>query len=211
MAIATLIEPLLAPFGVASNTLRFIAFVLALGIITFLRLVFGELASKSFAIAKPEGTSRLVAPFVKFFYYLFFPLTVVFNGTANTFVRAFGVPPASEIEETHSEEELRMIIGQSTKQGVLEEDEESMLKSVIELEETRAREIMVPRPNVAALPAKTGLKELVSATAEGSHTRYPIYEDDSIDRIIGVVHEKDVLRAVEAHGGLEAGLTAKDL
>ncbi len=174
-------------------------------------MVFGELAPKSVAIVKPEGTSLAVAPFMKFFYYIFLPGTWIFNGTANVFVRAFGIPPASETEEAHSEEELRMIIGQSTRQGVLEEDEESMLKSVIQLEETRAREIMVPRPNVVALPARMGLKDLVSATAVGIYTRYPVFEDDSIDRIVGAVHVKDVLHAVETHGGLEAEVTARDL
>ncbi len=130
---------------------------------------------------------------------------------ANAFVRAFGIPPASETEETHSEQELRMIIGQSTRQGVLKEDEEGMLNAVIQLEETRAREIMVPRPNVVALPAEMGLRELVSVAAAGAYTRYPIFEDGSIDRVIGAVHVKDVLRAIEAHGGLEAEVTVKDL
>jgi len=209
-AIAAFIEPLLASI-LPDSLFHAVAFAIAFGIITFLHVVFGELAAKSFAIAKPEGTSQLVAPFMKFFYYLFLPGIWIFNGTANAFVRAFGVPPASETEEAHSEEELRMIIGQSTRQGILEEDEEDMLRAVIELEETRAREIMVPRPNVVALPAEMGLKELVSVAAAGNYTRYPIFEDDSAERIIGMVHIKDVLRAVESVGGLEAYLTAKDL
>ena len=209
-AIAAFIEPLLASI-LPESLFHAVAFAIAFGIITFLHVVFGELAAKSFAIAKPEGTSQLVAPFMKFFYYLFLPSIWIFNGTANAFVRAFGVRPASETEEAHSEEELRMIIGQSTRQGILEEDEEDMLRAVIELEETRAREIMVPRPNVVALPAEMGLKELVSVAAAGNYTRYPIFEDDSAERIIGMVHIKDVLRAVESVGGLEAYLTAKDL
>ena len=209
-AIARLIGPLLAPL-LPESLVHAVAFAIGFGIITFLHVVFGELAPKSVAIVKPEGTSLLVAPFMKFFYYIFLPGTWLFNGTANVFVRAFGIPPASETDDTHSEEELRMIIGQSTRQGVLEEDEEGMLKAVIQLEETRAREIMAPRPNVVALPAEMGLKELVSVAAAGAYTRYPIFEDNSIDRIIGAVHVKDVLRAVEAHGGLEAEVSAKDL
>jgi CBS domain containing-hemolysin-like protein len=209
-AIAVLIDPLLAPL-LPESFVHAVAFAIGFGIITFLHVVFGELAPKSVAIAKTEGTSLVVAPFMRFFYYLFLPGTWLFNGTANIFVRALGIPPASETEETHSEDELRMIFGQSTKQGVLEEDEESMLKAVIELEETRAREIMVPRPNVVALPADMELKELVSVAAAENYTRYPIYEDDSMERIIGMVHIKDVLRAVEAEGGLEADVTSRDL
>lgn len=211
-AIATLIEPLLEPLGISDGTLHLISFVVGFGIITFLHVVFGELAAKSFAIAKPEGTSRFVAPFMKLCYYIFRPGIWLFNGTANAFVRMFGVPPASDAEEAHSEEELRLIIGQSTDQGILKEDEEGMLRAVIGLEETRAREIMVPRPNVTALPAEMGLKELFSVTAQGSHTRYPVYEGDSVDRIVGMVHVKDVLRAANEAEDLEAGgVTAGDL
>jgi CBS domain containing-hemolysin-like protein len=210
-AIATLIEPLLEPLGVSEGTLHAVAFVVGFGIITFLHVVFGELAAKSFAIAKPEGTSRLVAPFMKFFYYAFRPGVWVFNGTANAFVRMFGVPPASEGEEAHSEEELRLIIGQSTDQGVLKEDEEGMIRAVIQLEETRAREIMVPRPNVESLPAEMRLEELFSVVAEGNHTRYPIFEDDSGERIVGMIHAKDVLRAAKEAGDLEADVTSRDL
>jgi len=211
-AIATLIEPLLEPLGVSEGTLHVVAFVVGFGIITFLHVVFGELAAKSFAIAKPEGTSQLVAPFMKFFYYAFRPGVWLFNGTANAFVRMFGVPPASEGEEAHSEEELRLIIGQSTEQGVLKEDEEGMLRAVIQLEETRAREIMVPRPNVESLPAEMRLAELFSVVAEGNHTRYPLFEEDSADhQIVGMIHAKDVLRAAKDAGDHEAAVTARDL
>ena len=210
-AIATLIEPLLEPLDISEGTLHFVAFVVGFGIITFLHVVFGELAAKSFAIAKPEGTSRLVAPLMKFFYYIFLPGIWLFNGTANAFVRMFGVPPASAGEEAHSEEELRLIIGQSTNQGVLKEDEEGMIRAVIQLEETRAREIMVPRPNVESLPAEMRLEELFSVVAEGNHTRYPIFEDDSGDRIVGMIHAKDVLRAANEAGDLEAAVTVRDL
>ncbi len=210
-AFAHLIEPLLKPLGVPEGSIHIIAFAVAFGTITFLHVVFGELAPKSVAIAKPEGTSLFVAPFMRAFYYLFLPGIFVFNGTANAIVRLFGVPPASEREESHSEEELRIIIEASTRQGILDEDEEHMLEGVFELEETRAREIMVPRPYVVALPAEMKLKELVGVAAAGNYTRYPIYEGDSMDRIIGMVHVKDVLRAVEAHGGVEADVTAQDL
>ena len=210
-AIATLIEPLLEPFGISEGTLHFVAFVVAFGIITFLHVVFGELAAKSFAIARPEGTSLLVAPFMKLFYYAFWPGVWVFNGTANAFVRMFGVPPASEAEEAHSEEELRLIIGQSTEQGVLKEDEEGMLRAIIQLEETNAREIMVPRPNIESIPAEMRLEDLFSVVAEGEHTRYPIFEDDAGERIVGVIHAKDVLRAANEAGNLEADVTARDL
>ncbi len=209
-AFANFLEPLLEPLGVPEGSIHVIAFAAAFGTITFLHVVFGELAPKSVAIARAEGTALVVAPFMRFFYYLFWPGIVVFNGTANTVVRLFGIPPASETEETHSEEELRIIIEQSTRRGVLNTGEEHMLEAVFELEDTRAREIMVPRPDVVALPADTRLEELVLATA-GNHTRYPVFEGDSPERIVGMVHVKDLLETINQTRSLEADVSARDL
>ena len=210
-AFAHLIGPLLAPLGAPEASIHVISFGVAFGTITFLHVVFGELAPKSLAIARAEGTSLFVAPFMKFFYYLFRPGVIVFNGTANAIVSLFGVPPASETEETHSEEEVRLIVSQSARRGAVERDEEEMVDAVFELNDKVAREIMVPRPDAVTLPAEMPLKTLVSVAAAGNYTRYPIYEGESSDRIIGAVHVKDVLRAVESEGGLESDLTARDL
>ena len=211
-----LLEPLFIALSVPDGATDAIAFAVAFATITFLHVVFGELAPKSVAIARAEGTSLFVAPFMRFFYYLFYPGIVIFNGTANAVVRLFGVPPASETEEEHSEEELRLIISRSTERGVLNTGEEHMLEGVFELADTPAREVMVPRPDVVSLPAGLPLEELFSVIASGEHTRYPIHEEGSPDRIVGAVHAKDVMRAVEDEGGLgaragTAGLRAQDV
>jgi CBS domain containing-hemolysin-like protein len=210
-AVATVIEPLFGALGVSEDLLHPIALAIAFGIITFLHVVFGELAPKTIAIQSTEGTSLFVAPFVRFFYYLLLPGVVVFNGTANAITRLLGYPPASEGDDTHTESEIRTLVRQSARRGVLERDEEEMVSAVFELNDKVARGIMVPRPDVVSLPAEMDLKKLVSVAAAGNYTRYPVYEDDSPDRIVGAVHVKDVLRAVESEGGLDANLTARDL
>jgi CBS domain containing-hemolysin-like protein len=209
-AFAHILEPLLEPLGVPEGSVHVIAFAVAFGTITFLHVVFGELAPKSVAIARAEETALFVAPFMRFFYYLFLPGIYLFNGTANAVVRLFGVPPPSETEETHSEEELRIIIEQSALRGVLDTDEKDMLEAVFEMEGIRAREVMVPRPDVVAIPANVPLGDLFSVTAQGGHSRYPVHEDDSLDRIVGAVHIRDVMATVAAEG-LEVPITARDL
>ncbi len=191
--------------------MHFIAFVIGFSIISFLHVVFGELAPKTIAIQSSEGTSLFVAPFMKFFSYLLLPATYVFNGTANAFTRLLGYPPASESDETHSEDEIRTLVAQSARQGMLERDEEGMIRAVFELNDKTAREIMVPRPDVVALPENAGLRELVSVAAAGRYSRYPVHEGGAPDRIVGAVHVKDVLRTIESEGGLEADKTARDL
>ena len=206
-----LLEPLFVALSVPDGLTDAIAFAVAFATITFLHVVFGELAPKSVAIARAERTSLFVAPFMRFFYYLFYPGIVVFNGTANAVVRLFGVPPASETEDEHSEDELRLIIDRSTEQGVLGAHEDRMLDAVLSLEDTSVREVMVPRPDVASLPAGMSLRELFGVVASGEHTRYPVYEEGSSERIVGAVHAKDVMRAVEDGGGLGAQVRAEDV
>lgn len=210
-AVVVLIEPLLEPLGVEGALLHTIAFTIALTIVSFFHVVFGELAPKTIAIQSPEGTSLFVAPFMQFFYYLLLPGTILFNGTANLLTQLLGYPPASETDETHSEEEIRMILQQSEKQGVVQEDEADMIGGVFELDDKPAREIMVPRPDVVSLPANASLEHLVSVMGTGNYTRYPIFEEDEPDRIIGAVHVKDLLRIINEKGGLKADITARDI
>jgi CBS domain containing-hemolysin-like protein len=207
-AIARVIEPYFENAGVPAALVHPVAISIALSIASFFHVVFGELAPKTLAIQRAEGTSLFVAPFMRFFYYLLLPLTIVFNGTANAITRAFGIPPASEGEASHTEEEIRTLITQSTRQGILEADESEMIGGVFELGDTTAREIMVPRPDVVSFSADTPLGDLVAGAAAGNYTRYPIYEDDTGDRVIGAVHVKDLLRnTVESVGGVDLDAT----
>jgi len=206
-AVATLVGPLLMPL-LPEGAVSAVSFALAFAVIMFLHVTFGELASKSVAIARPEGTSLLVAPFMKFFRYLFAPAIWLFNGTANSAVGIFGIPAASEVEETYSEEELRALVRDSGRDGVLGADEQARTEAALDLDEKKAREVMVPRPDVSTLPADAPLKRLASAMADGRHTRYPVHEEGSPDRIVGTVHMRDVLRAVGSDG---ADAVARDL
>ena len=207
-AIASLIEPIFDDVGVPGALVHPVAIAIALSIASFFHVVFGELAPKTLAIQRAESTSLFVAPFMRFFYYMLLPLTTLFNGTANRITRAFGIPPASEGEESHTEEAIRTLITQSTRQGFMEADEEEMIGGVFELGDTTAREIMVPRPDVVSFSADTPLGELVAGAAAGHYTRYPIYEDETGDRIIGTVHVKDLLRnTVESVGGVDLNAT----
>ena len=209
--IADLIEPVFEDIGVPGALVHPVAIAIALSIASFFHVVFGELAPKTLAIQRAEGTSLFVAPFMRFFYYLLLPLTALFNGTANAITRAFGIPPASEGEESHTEEEIRTLISQSSRQGAVEADEADMIGGVFELDDKPAREIMVPRPDVVSLPADANLEHLISVAGPGNHTRYPIFEEDEPDRVVGAIHVKDLLRVVKDAGGIVSEITARDI
>jgi CBS domain containing-hemolysin-like protein len=208
-AVAALIDPVLGQV-LPPGVVHLVAFVLGFGFITFLHVVFGELAPKTFAIQEATRVALLLAPLMKFFYYVFVPGIVVFNGTANYFTRLVGVSPASESEETHTEEEIRMILTRSEETGHIDLDEVEMIESVFELGDTIAREIMIPRPDVETVPASMSLPDLRAVVATGTYTRYLVLDEDG-DQPLGFVHAKDVLRASETGTDSKESITAREL
>jgi len=193
-AVAALIEPILDPL-LPATLIHLVAFALGFSVITFLHVVFGELAPKTIAIADAERVSLLLAPPMKFAYYLFVPGIVVFNGTANVFTRLLGIPPASETDETLEEREIRRVLARSGEEGHVEMAEVEMIERVFDLDDTVVREVMVPRPDVVSVPADTSLSELRSTILDAEHTRYPVVAADDPDSVAGFVDVKDVLRA----------------
>ncbi|AKH98048.1 hemolysin family protein [Halanaeroarchaeum sulfurireducens] len=206
-AVAALIEPVLEPL-VPAGLIHLVAFALGFSFITFLHVVFGELAPKTIAIADAERISLLLAPPMKVTYYLFIPGIIVFNGTANAFTRLFGIPPASETDETLEEREIRRVLMRSGEEGHVEMAEVDMIERVFDLNDTVVREVMVPRPDMVSVPADMSLTELRSTVLDAGHTRYPVVAADDADQAVGFVDVKDVLRATES-GSTSA--TAGDL
>jgi len=193
-AVAALIEPILESV-LPTNIIHLVAFAIGFSIITFLHVVFGELAPKTIAIAQTERLSLFLAPPMKFFYYILYPGIVVFNGAANTFTRLLGVPPASETDETLGERELLRVLTRSGEGGDIDLEEVTMIERVFDLDDIVVREVMVPRPDVVSIPADAALSDLQSIILEAGHTRYPVLDADDGDQVIGFVDVKDVLRA----------------
>jgi CBS domain containing-hemolysin-like protein len=210
-AVAALIEPVLESLLPAS-LIHLVAFAIGFSFITFLHVVFGELAPKTIAIADAERVSLLLAPPMKLSYYLFKPGIVVFNGTANAFTRLLGIPPASESDETLEEREIRRVLMRSGEEGHVEMAEVDMIERVFDLDDTVVREVMVPRPDVVSVPADLSLSELRTMVLDAEHTRYPVVEADNADRVVGFVDVKDVLRASETGSeSATAGDLARDI
>ncbi|MFC4356345.1 hemolysin family protein [Halobium salinum] len=211
-AVAALIDPVLGAV-LPESLVHLVALVLGFGFITFLHVVFGELAPKTVAIQEAERIALLVAAPMRFFYILFKPGIVVFNGTANYFTRLAGISPASESEESHTEEEIRLILARSQEEGHVDVDEVEMIEGVFELGDTAVREIMIPRPDVVTLAADASLAEVRSLAAHESYTRYPVLdrEGNGGERVVGFVHVKDLFRLAELGAADAEGLTAADV
>lgn len=163
-------------------------------LITVLTIVLGELVPKSIAIRKADGTTMALALPLRWFFWLFWPFVWVLNGLTKGVLRLLRVKPATAADLAHSEDELRMILSASAEGGHIDEMEQSIMRRALTLGDVTVGQVMVPRTEMAALPAELPLREALEEIATTNHTRYPVYEDD-YDDTIGYVHVKDLYRA----------------
>jgi len=173
-----------------------VASVVAVGAISFLHVVLGELVPKTWAITYPEATSRLVAAPLIVFSWVTRPFNFVLNGSARVLLGLLGIRSTNpEADRVHSPEELRMLVEQSRKTGGLGAGDARMLEGVFEFSEKNAREVMTPRTEMVALPAGASLAEAADRVAAAGRSRYPV-TGESLDDVVGIVHAKDILRGL---------------
>jgi CBS domain containing-hemolysin-like protein len=193
-AVAVFVDALMKQFGVvptapAAHTVAGV--VTAFTVITFLHVVYGELAPKSVALVMPERLSGYVALPLMGFTKLMTPFIKVLNGTANASLRLIGIQPVSELKEVHSPEELRLIVMQSRAHGALGESDSAMLAGVFEFHEKRAADIMRPRTDVVGVPAAATEAEIRATLSRERYSRYPVV-DGSLDNVLGLFVAKDL-------------------
>lgn len=168
-----------------------ISITLAFALITLLHVVLGELVPRSIALHTPEKFSLLIARPINIITKIFTPLVWVFNGLGNFLLSLIKIPPAHTGHIVHSVEEIDMIIDASHREGVLNDTEKEILQNVFKFSDMLAKQVMVPRPDVIAIPIDTTGKELNKLIIEHQYTRYPVYDDD-LDHILGLLHVKDI-------------------
>jgi len=192
-SLAHLIEPLFAFAG--GTAAEEIAHSAAIGIsfflITMFHIVFGELVPKSIALQRSEGTALFVARPLQLFARLFHPFIVFMNGFGNLVVRALGMQAASEHLSIHTVKELEMLVAQSHKAGLLDNEEEVLLRRVFDFGEKTAQHVMVPRTQIVGVPQDILLEHFLEKVAEERYTRFLVYQG-TLDTITGMVHIKDV-------------------
>lgn len=197
-AVSHLILPVieLFPGTLQEGVSHSISAALAFAFITFLHVVVGELAPKSIALQDPENTSLAVARPTLLTERIFAPFIWALNGTGNALLRLVGVEPASSHDLVHSVEELRMIVSASAEGGTVAEEEREMLNAIFDLGGLVVRQVMVPRTEIIAVEADTRFDEMITLTTQSNYSKFPVYED-SLDQMIGIVHVKDLLIAMQ--------------
>lgn len=176
----------------SSSVATTIGHVLAFAIITVLHIVFGELAPKSLAIQRPIGTTMGIALPLHFFYLVFRPFIWLLNGFANFILKLIGISTLGGHEAHHSTEELHYLLDQGKESGALETNEHELIKNVFDFNERVVKNIMVPRTKISGIELNTPHKEVLEIIIREGYSRIPVY-DETIDKIVGIVHAKDIL------------------
>ncbi len=166
--------------------------ILAFSIITILHIILGELAPKSMAIQRPVNVTMFVALPLQLFYIVFRPIIALLNGMANLVLKLLGINPVSGPEAHHSSEELQYLLDQGKETGALDLNEHEMIKNVFDFNERVVKNIMVPRTKIFGIELTTPSDEWLDAIMKEGYSRVPVY-DDTIDKIVGIVHAKDIL------------------
>ncbi|MNK07582.1 Hemolysin C [compost metagenome] len=188
----SLVHDLLINFQLSEVYITSISTGLAFLFITVMHIVFGELAPKSIAIQRPVATTLFIALPLQAFYWMFRPFIWVLNGFANIVLKVFGISTIGGHDSVHSTEELYYLLDQGKESGALDTNEHELIKNVFDFNERVVKNIMVPRTKISGVELSTPKMEVVERIISEGYSRLPVY-DDIIDKIIGIVHAKDIL------------------
>ncbi len=181
-------------FGFTDVTIHKIALGISFLVVTFMHIVFGEIAPKALGIKMPEQIIVFVAPLLRVFYLVFKPFIFVLNASANILLRIIGIDP-NELEEGHSAEELKLLIKQGAEEGTIQTSQQEMIENVFNFNELTAKQILVPRTKVIALEVSSPDEEVINLVIMEGYSRMPVYKD-TLDDVVGIVHTKDLIPMV---------------
>ncbi len=194
-AIHHLLEAPLGLTGWPDQVIATIAFIVALVVVSFLHVVFGEMVPKNLSFSMPDRAALLLAPPLVGVARIFRPIIVALNATANGVVRLFGVQPKSEASSTFTLDEVATIVSRSTREGVLS-DRSGALSAAFEFTEKKVRDVALGLGSLVRLPEDVTPKDVERAVARNGFSRYVIV--DKAGEPVGYLHLKDVLDLEDA-------------
>lgn len=188
-----LLQPVFRAFAVESQAVRkSIAFAVGFTVITFLHIVVGEQAPKSFAIRRPLSTGLWVAYPMRVFYFLAFPFIWLLNESSLGLLRLLGLQPATEHEGASSEEELGVLVATAQKHFGASSFSRDLVQNALELRHRVARDVMRPRQEITTLDTEATVVECLELAEKTRYSRFPISEGGNLDRMLGAVHIKEL-------------------
>ncbi|AGX44012.1 hemolysin family protein [Clostridium saccharobutylicum] len=192
-AVSNMLSPIFNMFNLSEGTIHSISFVLAFSIITGFHIVLGELVPKSLAIITAEKIAMYTALPLIMFYNLTYPIMWLFNHTTNFILKIFGFSQMDEHEEAHTDEEIKLLVEESYKHGLIDKTELTFVDNIFDFSEKTVKDIMIPRTDMTCIFLEDSFDEIIKYALAEQLTRYPVCKD-SKDNISGFIHIKDLYR-----------------
>jgi CBS domain containing-hemolysin-like protein len=188
--------PVFSVVGIEPPLSKTLSIIFGLAIITFFTITVGELAPKAIAIKHYVNITIWFAAPLKLFYKIFKPFIWLLNVSANLIIKLFGISSVNQDEMVHSEEEIRFLISEGRKTGVIDSTEHQLIEKIFEFNDKVASDIMVPRNMMTALDIDETREKIIQKVIEDGFSRIPVYKD-TIDNIVGIIYSKDLISASE--------------
>ena len=195
--ISSRLHPLLSPLGINLVTTQIISFFLAVSILTFLSLVIGELLPKALGTQRPVGMALASSQPLRAFYILVAIPVWVVEKLSNLILKlVFRLEPVDFAQIDHTADELRYLVEETGRAHEVTQTEQEILTNTLELNDLCVRDILTPRSEVIVLDVHRTFRENLDIALDSKHTRFPLV-DGHLDKTLGLVHIKDLLREMQ--------------
>ncbi|HEX4814017.1 MAG TPA: hemolysin family protein [Nonomuraea sp.] len=192
------LAPVFAMIGIPEQLRLPISLTLALALVTFLHMVIGEMAPKSWALTHPERAALLLTFPFRAFTHLMRPLLSALNGVTNGLLRLFGVQPVNELATTRTPRQLAMLVGESGRMGLLDRAEHDLLTRALRLQAEGMERLMIPLASAAMVRPSAKATEIRAKASETAHLRLLVGSPTAVE---GALHVRDALLHPEATAG----------
>nr|NLD39641.1 HlyC/CorC family transporter [Actinomycetales bacterium] len=190
-AVAQLLEVPLGALGISGAVLHTISFTVAMAIVVFFHMVFGEMVPKNIAIARPGPTAIALGPTLFAVVTILRPFIWFLNWSANVFLKMLRVTPQDEVASTFTADQVAAFIEESRKEGILEDTEHQLLAGSVTIGEERLSSVMVPIAELVALPHGATPAQAADLCVSAGFSRFAIRSAGG--QLVGYVHLKDFL------------------
>lgn len=165
---------------------------IAVGVMTFLILIFGEITPKSLAHRYNNSFSLFIAPFIIVLEKIFLPFIWLLEKFLHSVMKLTGSPGHPNIM---TEDEIKAMVSLGAEEGALEKHEQEFIENILEFNDIQVKEVMTPRRDIKALPLDTSVGKAAKYVAKHMHSRFPVYKDN-LDTIVGILGVKEILEAL---------------
>lgn len=191
-SLETAFHDLFERLGLPAGAITTVSLIAALLIVSFVHNVFGEMAPKNATIAAPEKAALLLAAPFRAYVTILRPVIVGLSWVATALLRLFGVEAKRSVEPTHSAEDIASLVKTIGAGRIIDPASSRLLASALGFQSTVVSEVMVPRPDLVAMPLAETAAALERTVVATGHSRIPVYGDE-LDDVRGFVHAKDLI------------------